>query len=333
MILTAVVLALTTPPEEVSCTASTATPVAVTDIGERLEYYLGRCVTVSGPATSLALFSSVEGIYRSQRLTAEGNSDPGEARRHRLGLSSRNNAIRSLKLGKVPWMTVTGIVDSCERKRDRAVEAARAAGEVAVIVGAGYCHYYGGAVVNAVAFSIDRSKAAQRLTGEAARREVGDLVPAPDDWPQLAALRRTGEEFRLALGRGDKRALAEMHDMSAKPGGQDSVFIENLVSGAESPFAEVRRDPSLPMALFVRRGELERARSGRLPEWHFGTVCFARRADRSIDWPISANNADNDPARPYACASVVQRDWAVRKIGVDTPASRGGWLAEPDRFD
>ncbi|MGZ8285897.1 MAG: hypothetical protein ACXW27_11615 [Allosphingosinicella sp.] len=332
MILLASALALT-PPEEVPCTALAATPATVADIGERLEYYLGRCVTVSGPATSLALFSSVEGIYRSQRLTAEGNPDPGEARRHRLGLFSRNNAIRGLRLDRVPWMTVTGRVDSCERKRDRAVAAARAAGEVAVFVGAGYCHYYTGAVVNAVAFSVDRSKAERRITGEAARSEFGDLVSAPDDWPHLAALRRTGEDFRMALARGDKAALAQMHDETAKSDGQYSALVESLAAAGASPFAELRRDPSLPMAVFIRRSDLERARAGRPPEEPFGTICFARRRAASTAWPISANDADNDPARSYACTSVVWRDWTARRIGLDTRRSRGGWLAEPVPFN
>lgn len=326
-------LALATPSDGAACTAETAAPTTVADIGERLDQYLGRCVTVSGPASSLALFSSVEGIYRSQRLTADGNPDPAEARRNRLGLFSRNNAIRGLKLGNVPWMTVTGVVDSCERKRDRAVAAAAAAGEIAVFVGAGYCHYYSGAVVNAVAYSIDHSKAALRLTGEAARSELGDLVPAPDDWPHLAALRRVSDEFRIALARGDKAALAGMHDETAKPDGQHSTLVESLVAGIGSPFAEVRRDPSLPTAVFIRRGDLERARAGRPPEEPFGTICFARRHASSTAWPISANDADNDPARPYACTSVVWRDWAKRKIGLDTRLSRGGWLAEPVRLD
>jgi hypothetical protein len=321
-------LALASPPGGAPCTAETATRTTVTDIGENLDRYLGQCVTVSGPASSVALFSSVEGIYRSQRLTAEGNPDAGEERRHRLGLYSQGNAIRTMRPGKVPWLTVTGTIDSCERKHDRAVAAA---GKDSIVMMGGYCHYYGGAVIDAAAFSVDRSKAVRRLTGEAARREVGDLVVAPDDWPHLAALRSAGEEFREALGRGDRSALARLHDM--KPGGPDSAFLEGLVVGSESPFADVRRDPSLPMAVFIRRSDLERARAGRPAEEPFGTICFARKTGRDIDWPISANDADNDPARPYACTSVVWRDWAARRIGLDTPVSRGGWLAEPAPFD
>ncbi len=325
-------LALTASPEEAACTARTATPTTVAEIGERLDRYLGHCVTVSGPATSFELFSSVEGIYRSRLVTAEGDADAGEARRHRLGLFSKDKFLRGLKLDEAPWMTVTGIVDSCERKRDRAVAAARAAGEFAVIMGAGYCHHHGGAVVNAVTFSIDRSRVARRLTGEAARREVGDLVQAPDDWPHLATLRLAGEEFRTALERGDKAALAEMYDISGK-NARDSDFLESLVAGPESAFAEVRRDRSLPMTVFVRRSDFNRARAGRPLEELYGTICFARAHGRPIAWPISAHDADYDPARPYACTSVIRRDWKKRGVGLDTWLSHDGWLAEPARFD
>jgi hypothetical protein len=330
MILLATALALTPPPGEAPCTARTATRTTVTDIGEKPERYLGGCVTVSGPASSVALFSSVEGIYRSQLLTAEGNPDPRESRRNRLGLYSKDNAIRRLRLGRVPWLTVTGIVDSCERKQARAVAAA---GKDSIVMMGGYCHYYGGAVIDAVDFSVDRSKTSRRLTGEAARSKVGDLVLAPDDWPHLAALRRAGEEFRAALRSGDRAALARMHDIADKPGEHDAELLESLVARSDSPFAELRSDPSLPMAVFVRRHEVERARAGRPPEAPFGTICFARVHSRSVAWPIAGNDADNDPARPYACTSVVWRDWAQRKVGLDTRLSRGGWLDEPTRLD
>lgn len=324
-------LAATAAPEEPACTARTAVPVTVAEIGERLDDYLGRCVTVSGPATNVALFSSVEGLYRSQRVTAEGDPDPGEARRHRLGLFSRDNAIRRLKFDRMPWMTVTGTVDSCERKHDRAVAAARERGEIAVIVGAGYCHRDGGAVVDAIAFSVDRMRKVRRLTGEAARETMGNLVQAPDDWPHLPALRGAAEEFLSALGRGDKAALAEMYDLSMNDA-RDSAFLDGLVAGTGSAFAEVRKDRSLPMTFFIARSDLNRARAGRLPGEPKGTLCFARAHGRPIAWPISLHDADHDRARPYACTSIIWRDWKKSKVGLDNWPNRGGWLAEPDPF-
>ena len=323
MILLAAALALTEPPEEVPCTARTATRTTVTDIGEKLDRYLGGCVTVSGPASSIALFSSVEGLYRSQRLSADGNPDPGEVRRHRLGLYSEEGAIRRMRRANLPWLTVTGTVDSCERKQEHATSRA---GKDSIVMMAGYCHYYGGAVIDVVTFGVNLSRTPRRLTGEDARRRLGNLVPAPSDWPHLAALRRTGEDFRAAVRNSDKAALARMHDMS-----ESEALLDMLVGRADSPFAELRQDPSLPMAVFVRRHELERFKARRPPEEPFGTICFGRRRD--VAWPIADNDADNDPARPYACTSVVWRDWAKRKIGLDTRLSRGGWLAEPVRLD
>jgi hypothetical protein len=330
MIATLAALALAAPAAGTPCAPDDSIRTTVTDIGDNLDDYLGRCVTVSGPASSIALFSGVEGIYRSQRLAADGNPDPREARRHRLGLYSGDNEIHRMKPANLPWLTVTGTVDSCERKQKRAEAAA---GRDSIIMMSGYCHYYGGAVIDAVDFSLDRSKTPRRLTGESARRRVGDLVSAPADWPHLEAMRRLGEEFRTALRSGDKEALARLHDMDSKPEGQDSPYLDTLVAGAASPFAEIRRDPALPMAIFVRRSDLDRARAGRPPEEPFGAICFGRSGDRPVAWPISANDADNDPARPYACTSIAWRDWAKRRIGLYTRLSRGGWLAEPARSD
>lgn len=313
------------------CTPDNSIRTTVTAIGEDLDRYLGRCVTVSGPASSNAIFSGVEGLYRSQRLRADGTADPRELRRHRLGLYSENDAIRSRR-SSLPWLTVTGMVDSCERRKARALARAVAeGGKDSVVIMSGDC--IGEAVIDAAAFSVDRSRKPRRLTGERARLAVGDLVLAPNDWPHLAALRAVGEEFRAALRSGDRPALARLNDIGVKPGGHDQSLLDSLTQSSRSAFAEPRRDPSLPMAVFIRRHKLEGASAGMPPGEPSGTICFGRRGGRPVAWPISALDADNDPSRPYACTDIVWRDWAKRKIGLDTRLSRGGWLAEPARSD
>src|SRR5688500_17459079 len=107
MIATLAALALAAPAAGTPCTPGNSIRTTVTDIGENLDDYLGLCVTVSGPASSIALFSGVEGIYRAHRLAADGNPEPGEARRHRLGVYSEDNEIRRMRPANLPWLTVT----------------------------------------------------------------------------------------------------------------------------------------------------------------------------------------------------------------------------------
>lgn len=330
MIFLTAALALVTPHANKPCTVETAVRTTVTAIGENLDRYLDRCVTVSGPASSIALFSSVEGVYRAQRRAIDGRGDPKEGRQHRLGLYSDDDVLRKSNLSNLTWLTVTGRVDSCERKRERALAEA---GEDIVVMMLGYCHSLGGAVIDAVGFSVDPGRTPQRLVGEPARSRVGDLVQAPDDWLQLSALRRLAADFRAALRKGDRRALAEMHDIGADPDARERALLEFLIDRPDSPFAQVRRNRAVPMAIFIRRSEIERARA-RLPvEAPFGTICLGRRGDRRRAWPISADDADNDPERPYACTDVGWPDDGRGTLRLYTRLDRAGGLAEPSRLD
>lgn len=115
MIALAAALLLSPVQEPPACTARDATRTSVAAIGDNPERFIGRCVTVSGLASGVAIFSGVEGFYRTNRYGVSGNSDPGDLRRHRIGLYARNNALRRMaaETQSALWITATGRVSTC----------------------------------------------------------------------------------------------------------------------------------------------------------------------------------------------------------------------------
>lgn len=305
----------------------TAVKTSVARIGDDLDGFLGKCVTLTGPMTSIALYSSVEGLALIGRYGPDGNEDPVVARRHRIGLYSPNNEIRAMRLsGKgLRKLTVTGIVNSCKRMYDKAVLDARP--DVIIMMG-GYCHYHEGAVVHATNFTVDPKYRYARLVGEAARTKYGDLLPAPTDWPTLPVLRSVAEEFREALATGDRARLSNLHLIEAPRNEHDNKVLGSLLERPDSPFAQLRAPNTLPLQIFIHRYDFLYKRPASMSD-ALGTACFCRTKDCTDAWPITRSDADNDSDRPYACISIDWPDWNAGQARLDTQVSRGGWLFEP----
>lgn len=311
------------------CTAQRAQRVTVEQIARRPERYYGRCVTVSGPVGTTAIYSGVEGIYLAHRSSTGHTSGP-PASLHRIGLYARNNAIRARQTGRPPErMTVTGIVDSCERMEARA-DVSRGPDDVLPILLGGYCHWTNGPVVSAASFQVNPAVRYERLAGEAARRRYGNIRPAPPNWPHLPELRAFASEFLTALRAGDRAALAALHD--TRPDTThiyDSAVLAYLLTDATSPFAEIRRGPMPQMAIFVPTAPQSFAvgAPGTEPE---GIICFCRTSDCGDRWPIFHGDSENAADKPYACTSVQPADWLPRKAQMETWPGRA-WLMEPRR--
>ena len=188
------IAAAQSPPPVPACTSDIATPATVTEIARRSANFIGRCVTLSGPSSGASLFSGIEGIYLGQWPSVFGGR---VGARHRIGLYSQNHALRdrSLMANGPPHLSVTGRVDSCERLHAR-LEAAHPDG---LAMMGGYCHWFGGPYVDVASWSVDPAIRYERLVGEASRRRVGDLVPAPAGIRDLAALRAFARDFLDAV--------------------------------------------------------------------------------------------------------------------------------------
>jgi hypothetical protein len=191
----------------------------------------------------------------------------------------------------------------------------------------GYCHYYGGAVIDVTSYSLDLSRRYERQIGEAARRRLGNLVEMPANWPYARELRLTGDDFLAALRAGDRGKMRELlEDTGAR---DDAMYL--LFDQKDSPFAQLRTGAPVPMALFVSRASALQFRAGREVDVPFpaGTACYCRSPGCRHRWPISSNDADVWKTRPYVCVFIRKQDWPGGKIIVELRRTDGRWLKEP----
>lgn len=310
-----------------ACTAETAVRAAVTEITRRPDRFMGRCVTVAGPAGGTTIYSGVDAIYLGQ---IPGVVSGPAATRGLIGLYSDGNRLR-MELAPergLAHLVVTGTVDNCERMRDRLGAAAQRerAGNILPIMMGGYCHWRGGPVIRIASYARDPAVRYERLIGEAARARVGDLVMATPRTPGFGVLRDFATAFAEAMRRGNREALARLHDF--RPGTrnpEDLALLAYLLDDPESPFASLRRGIGGGPAIFVRRNA-----SIARDEGVSGVICFCRTSDCRGRWPISILDAAGRPDRPYVCTIVEPRNWERRGAGLSTPV-RGGGLAEPAR--
>jgi hypothetical protein len=300
-----------------ACTAAESIETSVTEIAGDPDRFLDRCVTVTGAMAGISLYSGREGMYLSHRFGPDGNYVP-EARVHRIGIDRQD--LRALGLAYPQRTTVTGRVDTCERRYAR-IEAA---GGMPLL--GGYCHYHRGPTIVVDAYSVTEQRY-ERMTGEAARARFGDLAFMPQNWPTRRAAEAVIAEFLAALRDGDRAKLADLHEFVDEENRHRQGVLFSMLEDPHSVFAGLRREVPLQTAYFVLAAE-DGTLFGRDYEGPSATVCFCRTADCTGLWPISLNDANNAPDRPYACTKIESRDYRPGRP-VLTTFIAGGWLTEP----
>lgn len=316
------------------CTPETSIRTTVADIGRNSERFMGKCVTVAGPFGGVSVYGSVEDIYLSSQFGPDGNYNRTAGRNGRLGLYSPDNALLRLKPVRTRRIEVTGTVDSCERRSDaaRAQEKADLAqGKISLISLSGYCHFRRGAIVSAVDWSFDPPQRYERLTGEHAREVYGNIVEMDDDWPFARELHETSAAFLAAFRAGDRDRLMALHDFTDPKHVSNARVMTLLLDQPDSPFAQIRSNPAPQTQFFVSRYEAGQVEAGKRPKLASGIACYCRTKDCTGRWPISRNDADNLPERPYACTWIRKEDWPGGKVIVETRVGETRWLAEPAR--
>lgn len=296
------------------CTAREAIRTTVVEIGRRPERFLDRCVTVTGAYSGIRMYSGRDGLYLAHRFGRDGNVARADLA-HRIGID--NQEMRELRMRFPQRTTVTGRVDSCERR----VARIRAAGGIPFL--GGYCHYEGGPTIVVSAYDISEGRY-ERMTADAARRSYGNLAPMPADWPARAQIEAVAAEFLQALRTGDEPKLAALHETNGETNEHGRALLFELLQNPESVFAQLRRAAPAQTAIFVSAAE-DGTLLGR--ELRAATICFCRTADCSDRWPIAFNDANNDPSRPFACINAEPRDDGPRRVVLNTPIG-GGWLTE-----
>jgi hypothetical protein len=302
------------------CDAGVARRASVVEIVMDFEAWRGRCVAVTAASEGTMLFAGVEALYAVDR-TRVLEAAPDRVRDARIGLVARLPH-RRLHRGAIARVTAIGRVEDCQSLYNRAQVAA---GE-ATISTRGYCSVERGPVILVEELSVERPLRLERLTGEQARADHGDLGRLFEEWPRLAESEAMAAAFLAALRSGDRGALARLHLGSFdREGGREEA---DYVLSRGSPFAAVARLEGLVQTrLFIRFGLL-----GTLgPESVPVTTCFCRVPDCSDRWPIAEADADNAAERPYACTRIEAYDPGGRpeRVFVTRPLARS--LAEPRR--
>jgi hypothetical protein len=320
--LTALAAAAAIAPPEPACTAATATPVDVQAIGRNPESYVGRCVSVAGISMHNAIYDGIEGYYLSQRRGRRGYY-PARNLGHRLGLYWDEDLPKDFE--QFRRLTVTGRVDTCERKA-RALKAKedkltreRAAagdGDILILMLGGYCHYTGGPVIHVEAVEAGPAEPLYRLAGHRAASRFGSLIAAPDDWPPLASVKRRAAQIREAIVTGDRDGLSRLFGKFGAAGDELSYLLDD----PSSPFREIRGSASpVQTAILVERFDL----AGKEPasrKSRDSVVCFCRGKDCNHAWPIAAPDARNGPDLPFACLELFED--ATFELFVNAPIDK-----------
>lgn len=323
-ILTAVALTSQAP----TCSPALAKKVTISEVGNNLANYMGRCVTVEGAANGTALYAGVTGFYKTSLGYTSDLNDRDEdkvEREGRIGLYSRDGIIRAVPVGILgpAHMQVTGRVGSCERmysEAEASVEEDQKKGIDSIVFLSGYCHYHGGAFVEVTFATLDLTRRYERLLGEENRVKYGRLDIMPANWPKRAEFAVAMNAFRAAVAAKNKEALLKLHGSDSVTGYQ-SEAVESLLR-EDSPFAQAASNPNLPVEFFVQDDVSKPEKAST-----FAIVCFCRTADCRDKWPISTEDSYNVWGRPYACTQV----WIEASKGpwIFATKFQEGGLAEP----
>jgi hypothetical protein len=309
------------------CSARNSERVTIPQISADPQKYRGRCIAVEGVMQRASLFESVDGLY----LQPPDILNPA-SNGLRIGLDNISRHFSE----RYRHVSILGRVQDCETVRS-CVHASAAEGEVVMVNG--YCHYFNGPYVFVHDLELRRGPAFERRMGDYGRDGYGDLGPAPEDWPHRATVDALASEFLRALRSNDRERLAGLHfrDVGLDWKDDETALLHFLLSARDSPFASIRTSQTPPerVVLVERLREWRPQRegsSGNELSDYTATVCFCREKSCTGRWPIATFDADNIPARPYACTTVgpyLEGDrWvphfttAIGRVGLVEPRAR-----------
>lgn len=291
------------------CTAAEAKPVALRELQRDPAAFLPQCVRIEGISSAgREVYADVGDFYR--HLTQMIASHPEGIG---VGLYWSKRSVG--QIGYRERVEVIGRAFSCSELYREAKEAQdeKYAGAVArppPPMLAGYCHYYGDAIIFvARARIVDAGPL--RLTGPDAAKEFGDL----DD------LRSTDERYSDVW----KRVTQWFDAVRRFSSPQHDDFMKSHCGGAKDPSAEERKaenecradqqkrlaalgTKSLPPIRFFLRNTKPAYGS---PEDYLAIGCVCRTTNCEGLWPMHSIDADSS-AWPYLCAHVERERGAFK---------------------
>jgi hypothetical protein len=270
---------------------------------------------VDGTMQGMSIFESVDGVY--QQSPDSLNPASSGLRMGLAGASVRYSE-------SYRRVSILGRVQDCETVRN-CVQAA--AGENEIVMISGYCHTSNGPYLWVHKLRTHRGQPFYRRMGNDARSDYGNLVPAPDAWPYRAKVASLAGEFLRALQTRDRDKLADIHFRNVGEDDEDeeAAVLRFLLKDRRSPFASIRTATTAPQQIIL----MERSMLDDPEQEYFSTVCFCREKDCTGRWPIATFDADNLPARPYACTRIEPFLTDGHMVPHFTTTLATGGLAEP----
>jgi hypothetical protein len=304
------------------CTRQNSQEASVPQIAADPEKYVGHCVAIEGVMQRMFLFESVDGVY----LQPPDPINPASGG-FRLGMDNISRYFSE----RYRHVSVLGRVQDCE-----SVRAAVAAAESGFAMVSGYCHYFNGPYLYAKSVQFRSGRPFERRMGAFNRKDYGDLEPAPGDWPHRARVEALASEFLRALRSKDRERLAGIHfrDVGLEWKDEEAELLRFLLRSGSSPFASIRTSQAPPQQIImVERYRLyptqEESLSPDEVADYGAIVCFCREESCTGRWPMATFDADNIPARPYACTQVDRYLDDGRWVPHFTTRIGKGGLAEP----
>lgn len=281
-----------------NCSAQNSEAATVPQIAANPEKYQGHCVAINGVMQRQFLFENVDGVYLQPRDALNPSSNG-----FRVGLDNISGHFSE----HYRHVSILGRVQDCESVRNCVHSAAE--NEFVMVVG--YCHYFNGPYLWVQDLRYRGGPPFERRMGRYDREDYGDLEPAPEDWPHRPKVEALSHEFLAALRSKDRGRLAGLHfrDVGLEWKQDEAALLDFLLRSDTSPFSSIRSDKITPQEIIlIERSRLRPDQEASVSPGDVGDysaiVCFCRETSCSGRWPIATFDADNVPARPYACTEV-----------------------------
>jgi hypothetical protein len=314
-----------------ACTRANAESATIRQIMTEPDRFRHRCVTVTALQRGASMFESVDDFYLASPFAGKPEANP--IYRGRLILENQRRMrswLGHADADRLHRATATGEVRDCVEIRD-AIQAS--AGPDEIVFTTGLCHYLHGWYLQTSELEIGEAVPAVRLTGEANRTRVGNLVEAPPSWPYRAFVEEHARRYLAALRAGDRTTFLALHLDAERPQSGGAAGRDALEAGfgRHRGFADLRTSPRSPQMAIFLEDEPGPATTppGQAPSDYSALICFCRGPDCTARWPISSFDADNREDRPYACTDFSPYFLMGRPQPAFSTAQSNGGLPEP----
>lgn len=314
------------------CTPASATATTIKTITRDYHHWTGRCVRLSGILAGRHLLDDRKAVLEP------GAPSSGESKHSLLlyALPSRDTA--RLPKGRPITIEVVGKVGSCADAHAAVAQMSRDTGDIVMV--SGYCHTSLETYVTPdIVRTVSRAPIPRLTEAEvpAERRKLVEARSTPGGYKTHVAAARA---FVAAIETHDEAAYRrlrhpEVEDEIAELDGKPPPdWLRDHIRDAHKDFTRqavprfALKAGAREERVFVERDDADDSGSDSPDRyiicWCTGPTCTGR-------WPITLADADNDPIRPYFCATtgeyVLGRQ---RGSAIDVEATRStDGFAEP----